>query len=277
MTPRPDDIDGVMMREHRRDPRSRKRAGYQVRTSLRHEMWASARRNWRHLALGFLGWVAFAGIVVGLVWRWSTPPVAFFVAGVAVGVLPFFWLVWVVAAGFAHRGMGRDAEQWTAEELAKLDDRAWTVLHDVPLSRSNVDHVAIGPGRVYAIETKWTSYTDRYVDRCARQAERQAGKLAALMAERGAAREVVPLLVVWGPGVADALGQKPVLKGRTRVVAGAHSKVWLQRMSDAADRLEIDWPAQRTLLAIVEELEAPDAELTTDATAGRHRGVASSG
>jgi hypothetical protein len=63
----------------------------------------------------------------------------------------------------------------------------------------------------------------------------------------------VPVLVVWGPKLADELGEQPRKIGEARVVAGRHSSVWLQRMVDAADRLEIDLPAARTIETSIRE------------------------
>lgn len=54
--------------------------------------------------------------------------------------------------------MGTDAEMWMALELRQLDRKRCSVIH-VPLpGRADVDHVAIGPGCVYAVEMKWTTY-----------------------------------------------------------------------------------------------------------------------
>jgi hypothetical protein len=67
----------------------------------------------------------------------------------------------------------------------------------------------------------------------------------------------VPLLVAWGPKLADELGDRPRLMGETRVVAGRHSSAWLQKMVGAADRSQIDLPATRTIETLILE-EAPD-------------------
>ena len=50
---------------------------------------------------------------------------------------------------------GAEGEEAVGRKLAKLDDR-WTVLHDLPLNKkgSNLDHLAIGPGGVFALNTK---------------------------------------------------------------------------------------------------------------------------
>lgn len=51
---------------------------------------------------------------------------------------------------------GAAGEELTAQLLAPLADVGWVVLHDrrVPGSSANIDHLAIGPGRVFVIDTK---------------------------------------------------------------------------------------------------------------------------
>lgn len=51
--------------------------------------------------------------------------------------------------------IGADAEEEVASRLAKLGD-AWKVLHAVPVGEngSDIDHVVIGPGGVFTINTK---------------------------------------------------------------------------------------------------------------------------
>jgi hypothetical protein len=237
----------------RDDVSSKKRAGRRVRQQLRAEAWAVTRRNgWR--LTGFLVvYLTFGAVSVTLYHWWGHPSLGWFLGGVLVGCLPFFFSTFLLTQGIAQRQMGGDAEEWTAEELEALDRRVWRVFHDVPVRYGNVDHVAVGPGRVYAIETKWTSAGARYLDQKAACAERQARRLEEELRARGTARKVVPLLVVWGPKLADELGEQPRKIGEARVVAGRHSSVWLQKMVGAADRLEIDLPAARTIETLIRE------------------------
>jgi hypothetical protein len=242
----------------RHDRRSQKRAGASVRQAL-HAQFRTHLSTYRRRYSGFLiVWFAFVGGfgVLMAALNVSEFMIGLFV-GVSLGALLFFSHVLYVALGLGHRSMGADAEQWTAAELGKLDHR-WSVFHDVPLSRSNVDHVAIGPGRVYAIETKWTARSDidRFLNGATWQAARQASELARELKTRGLGREVRPLLVVWGPGIADRLGEQPRAVNKVPVVAGHHSSVWRGRMTGAIDRLEIDWPAARALQALIAEHEA---------------------
>lgn len=51
---------------------------------------------------------------------------------------------------------GADGEEAVAKRLAKLDSGSWRVLHSVPVGAgdSDIDHVVIGPGGVYTLNTK---------------------------------------------------------------------------------------------------------------------------
>lgn len=246
------------MTRKRHDHQSRKRAGVSARRLPHAEFRAHLTENrWRYAAF-LAAWFAFmAAMWTAMAAAGASEFATGLLVGVGLGALPLFTHVLYVALGLGNRSMGAEAEQWTATELAKLDHR-WSVFHDVPLARSNVDHVVIGPGRVYAIETKWTSATnvDRFVKGASWQAKRQAAELAAELRARGAGRQVLPLLVVWGPGIAAQLGEKPKLINDVRVVSGRHAAVWRERMAKALDRLEADRPATQALLALLAESEA---------------------
>jgi hypothetical protein len=55
----------------------------------------------------------------------------------------------------AHRWLrGARSEERVGAVLDGLSAQGWLAIHDVSLGRGNVDHVAIGPGGVFAIETK---------------------------------------------------------------------------------------------------------------------------
>jgi hypothetical protein len=232
-----------------------------VKRRLRGEILAVTRRHWRMLAVVLGGWVVLAAALAGFAIAVGQTHLAAFILGLMIGAAPLLWEAFLVGQGFAHRQIGGDAETWTAEKLAKLDARIWRVYHDLPLSQGNIDHVVVGPGRIYAVETKWSGARDetRFLKGGARQAARNAEALQDILAARGCKRQVIPLLVVWGGGVADGLGEAPQLWGKTRVVAGHHSEVWLERIRQAADRLEVDWPAQQAIERIILEGHA-DAE-----------------
>lgn len=49
---------------------------------------------------------------------------------------------------------GATGEEEVGRLLDGLDERGWHAIHDVSLGRGNVDHIAIGPGGVFTVETK---------------------------------------------------------------------------------------------------------------------------
>jgi hypothetical protein len=121
---------------------------------LRADIRGALRANWRRLVVVFVGWLVLAVVVISTTKAFgSSDYVAGFSVGLMVGVLPLFWQTFLIGRGIAPRLMGAEAEEWTAAGLTKLDPRRWAVFHHIPLELSNIDHVAAGPGRVYAIES----------------------------------------------------------------------------------------------------------------------------
>lgn len=49
---------------------------------------------------------------------------------------------------------GAWGEQSTAKVLRPLEKAGWVVLHDLPAGRGNVDHIAVGPGGVFLLDSK---------------------------------------------------------------------------------------------------------------------------
>jgi hypothetical protein len=59
----------------------------------------------------------------------------------------------VIGHRLATRGGG---ERRTARLLGPLKQHGWAILHDlaVPGSRANIDHLVIGPGGVFVVDSK---------------------------------------------------------------------------------------------------------------------------
>jgi hypothetical protein len=155
--------NGLRVGGRRGQRQERRRAGKHARQLVRNE-WRDERRRFRKLLIQAVGGmlVAAGGVVALSAW-WGVDR---FVLGMLVGIgltaVPLLVVQLKISTGIAARELGADAERWTAEELDKLDPRQWQVFHDVPVRWGNVDHVAVGPGRVYAIETKWTTSKGRF-------------------------------------------------------------------------------------------------------------------
>lgn len=72
--------------------------------------------------------------------------------------------VWRLGNEAADAVVGGDAETRVAGELEPLRDKGWSIIHNVLREgRGNVDHVVLGPGAAFAVETKSGRYraTDR--------------------------------------------------------------------------------------------------------------------
>jgi hypothetical protein len=113
--------------------------------------------GWEWHVAGTLGLAFAVGLVAGALTRWSLLllPVLVVVlgGGLAVTTLRRRELV-------ASWRQGAKGERQTAKLLAKLDREGWKILHDlaIPGSRANVDHLAIGSGGVWVIDSKlWSS------------------------------------------------------------------------------------------------------------------------
>lgn len=84
----------------------------------------------------------------------------------------------MIASGASQSMMGEQGEVWTDGELRSLRKRGWRVVNHLTLKHGDIDHVAIGPGGLMVIESKWNSSplaldgTDRWVGNWADQARR---------------------------------------------------------------------------------------------------------
>jgi hypothetical protein len=175
------------------------------------------------------GLVAFVALI-------SPPSVRPYVIGA--GLASVFWygaLTVVVMAGTGTYLLGADGERWTSDELRKLTRHGWRLVEHVPLAYGDIDHVLIGPGGVYAVETKNTSgrwdlgdCDDRIVD-AVTQARRCADRLRALLLEHSVRlrAEVRPLVVVWGRATAD----RATVDG-VDVIHGSALAEWTQSLSE---------------------------------------------
>lgn len=118
---------------------------------------------------------------------------------------------WGTSAHIVSYGKGAEGERRTATSLAKLT--GYTVLHDrkIPGSRANIDHVVIGPGGVFVVETK--NYAGKVTARgddlfvsgrrrtgVVEQTWREAVAVQAVLAEElvRLARDVTPVLCIHG-------------------------------------------------------------------------------
>jgi hypothetical protein len=55
---------------------------------------------------------------------------------------------------FAAWSQGAEGEEVVGKILEGLVEEGWCVIHDVSFGRGNIDHIVVGPGGIFTIETK---------------------------------------------------------------------------------------------------------------------------
>jgi hypothetical protein len=198
------------------------------------------RRNWwRYFSLA-LSFVVLAGLT--MVWppAWiSADTCRGFLAGVYATGFAAFVLHSLTVDGSHLRRMGAEAERWTADALRKIP--GWWFIDAVEFGDRDIDHVGVGPGYVLAVETKWTSKPVRITDQGVfgmwsdpvAQAQRSADRTRRFLRSKGvdaSDANVVPLLVLWGPGVPKIDGGYQRV-GAVRVVVGGQARLWRRRLT----------------------------------------------
>lgn len=77
--------------------------------------------------------------------------------GASLLVLSFVYILWSLMAGLRHVErffVGARGEERVSGILKELPD-TYHVFNDLPVGRIHIDHVVVGPGGVFAIETKF--------------------------------------------------------------------------------------------------------------------------
>ena len=153
------------------------------------------------------------------------------------------YLILIVSGAHAYM-VGGLAEDWTHKELQKLG-KDWHLLRNVSFEEGwgdasyqvDIDHVAIGPYGVLALETKFSSgnidlgakNVGRLVVEASDQAQRNAGRVKALLNRDAPWAPVRPVVVYWGPKVRGPKGGVRRLD-EVRVVLGAEADQWMPRL-----------------------------------------------
>jgi hypothetical protein len=98
-----------------------------------------------------LGLLAVATTVMGRRFGWQDPRFL----GAEVGLLAAIFVISRYVLPLVERhDRGAVGEEEVGRLLDELGARGWHAIHDVSLGRGNVDHIAIGPGGVFTVETK---------------------------------------------------------------------------------------------------------------------------
>jgi hypothetical protein len=198
------------------------------RRSTRAEQDAPVRTNWSLVAASGLALVCASAASLSLV----DDHFALFASGAAIAS---------VACAVASRAsspvapttsgtlLSLDGEAMTADELDALEPLGWRSLHHLPLAHGHIDHIVVGPGGVYAVETAmstslWTlNVPDARLREAAAQTKRSAAKTRSILRAQGIVVDARPMLVLWG----DAVGQADLVEG-VAVVRGPDLRPWFE-------------------------------------------------
>jgi hypothetical protein len=157
------------------------------------------------------------------------------IGGGIIGTLALLGYGVTFFAGTGPTMMGELAEQWTASELRKLQQRGWRVVNHFGLGPGDIDHVVIGPCGVFVIETKWSASPWADPDHRARVA-------AAIEHATASVRQLKmwhdykqlglpdprPVVLIWGEGADDVAEAN---YGRT-VLPGHKVTDWFSGLAD---------------------------------------------
>jgi hypothetical protein len=193
---------------------------------VRIELW----RGRRNLAAA-AAWMLGASAVV-LLLPVGSSMVRGFVAGSL--VTSWAWMVYVTSLIRTYPvTMGEWGESFTREALAGRQF-GWPVVDDVAMGHRNIDHVAVTPRAVLAIETKFVGAgrqwaTDRYREASMDDARLSARSVRYVLLCRGVKDvPVEAVLMVWGPGAGQLENDWELVDG-VHVVRGlAAADEWRQ-------------------------------------------------
>ena len=187
-----------------------RRAGRWALTTTRRERRDFIRRNWLLIVRMTAVWGAVSVFCV-LILQLANGRVLvpFAVGGFAVSY------VWLMATalnavdGTYLRRLGGEAERHVSDDLRRLRRRGWRIVDHVTFKGRDVDHVLIGPGGVWAVETKRSMVEMRltpsgieglYSGDPTQQARRAAKDIRMLLRSDIPDLEVHAAVVLAGPG-----------------------------------------------------------------------------
>ncbi len=199
------------------------RAGHRTR-----EQWRQARRGVLRSNSKLFAALVLVLLAVGFGALWIMSSLGYpagggFLLGVAVTSMgaALYWITDVMS-GAANAKFGTLGEINTSELFRSRSMRrqGWQVVDSVPFDRLDVDHVASGPAGVLAIESKWTNHDWRIIDGTLDlswdhlgQATRGARKIRLLLRSMDIHVDVIPVLIVWGPGSFDHGFEPQIIDG----------------------------------------------------------------
>lgn len=207
----------VIQHQRARELSSDQRAGAWSRREVRKSRRAWLRTNWHAVAVLAAGVGIFCGLIQIVRPAFVRP---YLVGAVLASAVWMVHYVMMLAGGVARRLVGIFGETWTSDELGGLRRQGWHVVNHVMLEHRDVDHVLLGPGGFYSIETKFRSEWED-VRRAAAEFAPRAYEDAYAVAGRihRPRAHVHPLVVLWGGGI-GSIESAPFIVGRVTFCAG---------------------------------------------------------
>ena len=206
----------------------RRGAGSNLRQVVIRRRLELLRKAWWIICLMWVAVVAVAALAT-----WWIPDEFWQGIVLGVGVTTGFFLPYMIVRDydgtFALR-VGADAELTVSDTLAAFARRRsragqrWHVVNSLPFQTGDVDHVLVGSGGIYVVETKFRGRHARHpvasvvIDRAAQQSRAGARRVGALVNQHVGLQEAVRSIVALdGPGWPDQDG--PYVLGDTLVTA----------------------------------------------------------
>jgi hypothetical protein len=224
-------------RRRRRALASNERAGQYSRDQAWKQVKDFSRRSW---------WLL---IIIPVVFFVASVPLMLKFEGVARGtvlgasVASGLWFdAWiaVVWTGAASKFMGVNGELWTADELRKLDDKGWRLINGLHLNDPyDIDHVAVGPGGVLVVESKWSAsawplngpgpkFMEGQLSKAAFQAQKNAKEVGDFIGDTVPDIPVTAIAVFWSGTRSEGVGWRTWGDGRTVLTHGPDFRRWLK-------------------------------------------------
>jgi hypothetical protein len=157
--------------------------------------------------------------------------------------------IYFVATSFARRTASRNGKAATAavdaltapfvvhegEEhkvMHALRQNGWYVADDIALPHVEVDHVAVGPAGVLAVQVMFTNRPDPR-GKAAIRARIAASELRKALARREIQVDVVPAVLAFGPGLTEEPGGVKVVDS-VAILFGDQASLWIGELSRRA-------------------------------------------
>jgi Nuclease-related domain len=223
----------------------RNRPGERSRTIVRRAWWNTARKNPLAWVCLILFGVVFAEVMSLMPFpTWWRAYIYGFVTATVLATLA--WVIHVLSGSHSY-SMGKLGEEATAEAVAGWRQRrnGWRLINGIYLAgHGDIDHILVGPGGVFVIESKWTTKHCRIehgeiVGLMGRVPIAQATD-GALKVEKllryGSQRfevEVKPVVVIWGSG-GLILEDGSIEVDGVLVCEGRREKDWVRQLAGLA-------------------------------------------